>query len=339
MKRLLTIPLSGLYAFGVGLRHLLYDEHILPSTTVSVPTICVGNIAVGGTGKTPHVEYLIRLLSPHYKVAVLSRGYKRKTKGFVMADQSATAQSIGDEAMQLYLKYPEVCVAVSENRVKGIRQIQSLRPDVEVVILDDAFQHRALKCGFNIVLTRYDRLYPNDHMLPWGTLRDFKQRILKANAVVVTHCPEEMQPIEKRVVENHLHLPPYIRLYFSKFRYGTVYRTGRPLVVAGIANPQYLMDFVNAHYQEAGFITYADHHAFTPEDLREIESRAKDYDFVLTTEKDFVRLQQTELYNRLAERIEAIAVNMEMDEERAEFDKQVLNYVRENTLLCRSHNS
>ena len=339
MKRLLTIPLSGLYAFGVGLRHLLYDEHILPSTTVSVPTICVGNIAVGGTGKTPHVEYLIRLLSPHYKVAVLSRGYKRKTKGFVMADQSATAQSIGDEAMQLYLKYPEVCVAVSENRVKGIRQIQSLRPDVEVVILDDAFQHRALKCGFNIVLTRYDRLYPNDHMLPWGTLRDFKQRILKANAVVVTHCPEEMQPIEKRVVENHLHLPPYIRLYFSKFRYGTVYRTGRPLVVAGIANPQYLMDFVNAHYQGAGFITYADHHAFTPEDLREIESRAKDYDFVLTTEKDFVRLQQTELYNRLAERIEAIAVNMEMDEERAEFDQQVLNYVRENTLLCRSHNS
>ncbi len=339
MKRLLTIPLSGLYAFGVGLRHLLYDEHILPSTTVSVPTICVGNIAVGGTGKTPHVEYLIRLLSPHYKVAVLSRGYKRRTKGFVMADQSATAQSIGDEAMQLYLKYPEVCVAVSENRVKGIRQIQSLRPDVEVVILDDAFQHRALKCGFNIVLTRYDRLYPNDHMLPWGTLRDFKQRILKANAVVVTHCPEEMQPIEKRVVENHLHLPPYIRLYFSKFRYGTVYRTGRPLVVAGIANPQYLMDFVNAHYQGAGFITYADHHAFTPEDLREIESRAKDYDFVLTTEKDFVRLQQTELYNRLAERIEAIAVNMEMDEERAEFDKQVLNYVRENTLLCRSHNS
>ena len=339
MKRLLTIPLSGLYAFGVGLRHLLYNEHILPSTTVSVPTICVGNIAVGGTGKTPHVEYLIRLLSPHYKVAVLSRGYKRKTKGFVMADQSATAQSIGDEAMQLYLKYPEVCVAVSENRVKGIRQIQSLRPDVEVVILDDAFQHRALKCGFNIVLTRYDRLYPNDHMLPWGTLRDFKQRILKANAVVVTHCPEEMQPIEKRVVENHLHLPPYIRLYFSKFRYGTVYRTGRPLVVAGIANPQYLMDFVNAHYQGAGFITYADHHAFTPEDLREIESRSKEYDFVLTTEKDFVRLQQTELYNRLAERIEAIAVNMEMDEERAEFDKQVLNYVRENTLLCRSHNS
>ena len=339
MKRLLTIPLSGLYAFGVGLRHLLYDEHILPSTTVSVPTICVGNIAVGGTGKTPHVEYLIRLLSPHYKVAVLSRGYKRKTKGFVMADQSATAQSIGDEAMQLYLKYPEVCVAVSENRVKGIRQIQSLRPDVEVVILDDAFQHRALKCGFNIVLTRYDRLYPNDHMLPWGTLRDFKQRILKANAVVVTHCPEEMQPIEKRVVENHLHLPPYIRLYFSKFRYGTVYRTGRPLVVAGIANPQYLMDFVNAHYQGAGFITNADHHAFTPEDLREIESRAKDYDFVLTTEKDFVRLQQTELYNRLAERIEAIAVNMEIDEETAEFDKQVLNYVRENTLLCRSHNS
>ena len=299
----------------------------------------MGNIAVGGTGKTPHVEYLIRLLSPHYKVAVLSRGYKRKTKGFVMADQSATAQSIGDEAMQLYLKYPEVCVAVSENRVKGIRQIQSLRPDVEVVILDDAFQHRALKCGFNIVLTRYDRLYPNDHMLPWGTLRDFKQRILKANAVVVTHCPEEMQPIEKRVVENHLHLPPYIRLYFSKFRYGTVYRTGRPLVVAGIANPQYLMDFVNAHYQGAGFITYADHHAFTPEDLREIESRAKDYDFVLTTEKDFVRLQQTELYNRLAERIEAIAVNMEIDEETAEFDKQVLNYVRENTLLCRSHNS
>ncbi len=339
MKRILTVPLSGLYAFGVGLRHMLYDEHVFRTTEVNIPTICVGNIAVGGTGKTPHVEYLINLLSKQYKVAVLSRGYKRATKGFVMADAQSTAQSIGDEAMQLYLKFPEVCVTVCENRIRGIHQIQAMRPDVDVVILDDAFQHRALKCGYNIVLTRYDRLYADDHMLPWGSLRDLKKRILKANAVVVTHCPEQMQPIEKRVVGNHLHLPPYIRLYFSKFRYGTPYRTGRPLVVAGIANPQYLMDYVNRHYQGAEIMAFGDHHAFTPAELKQIEQRAKDFDFIITTEKDFVRLQATDLYNRMAERIEAIAIEMDLDEDAADFDKQVLNYVHENHLKCRSHNS
>lgn len=339
MKRILTVPLSGLYALGVGIRHLLYDEHVLPTTEVNIPTICVGNIAVGGTGKTPHVEYLIRLLSKQYKVAVLSRGYLRQTKGFIMADHQATVQTIGDEAMQLYLKFPEVCVAVCENRIRGIKQIQALRPDVEVVILDDAFQHRALKCGYNIILTRYDRLYVDDHLLPWGSLRDLKRRVFKANAVVVTHCPDQMQPIEKRVVDNHLHLPPYIHLYFSKFHYGAIYRTGRPLVVAGIANPEYLMNLVNAHYPGAELMAYADHHAFTPSDLRAIEQRAKDFDFIITTEKDFVRLQATELYPRIAERLEVIPIEMDMGEDTESFDKQILNYVHENRLVCRSHNS
>ena len=187
MSNIVSIPLSWLYTFGVAVRHMLFDKHLLPSFTVQVPTICVGNLAVGGTGKTPMVEYLLQLLlDKGYHPAVLSRGYKRKTHGFRLADSGATVETIGDEAMQLHRKFPEVPVAVCENRVRGIKQLQRQLTNLDVVVLDDAMQHRSLRCGFTILLTPYDHLYIDDHMLPWGTLRDLPSRALTADAVVVT---------------------------------------------------------------------------------------------------------------------------------------------------------
>lgn len=336
---LITAPLSGLYATAVWLRHVLYDEHALPSHTVDVPTICVGNLAVGGTGKTPHVEALIRMLSPHYRVAVLSRGYRRATRGFVLADEHATARTVGDEAMQVYLKYPEVRVAVCEDRVRGIHQLMRQCPDIEVVLLDDAFQHRRLRAGYNIILTPYDRLYKDDHMLPWGRLRDLKQRVLKAHALIVTNCPEDMQPIDKRVVDNHLRLPAYMQLYFSRIRYGQIGMTGRPLVLTGIANPQYMMRYVLRHYPGAELMAFPDHHRFTAADTQRIIARAEAFDFVLTTEKDLVRMQGTELYNRLASRLQALPIEVDLGDDAALLEKRLCLYINETRKQCTSSNS
>ena len=195
MNLLLRI-LSWLYGWFVGLRNLLYDEHLLHSFEPGLPTICVGNLAVGGTGKTPHVEYIAMFLHAEgYRVAVLSRGYKRRTVGFVEADEQATAATIGDEAMQLKSKHPELIVAVCEDRLIGISRLKKRHPDLQVVILDDAFQHRRLKAGLNILLTQADRLYVEDHLLPLGRLREQAIGSIRANMVVVTKCPPAIQPI------------------------------------------------------------------------------------------------------------------------------------------------
>ncbi|MBR6493353.1 MAG: tetraacyldisaccharide 4'-kinase, partial [Paludibacteraceae bacterium] len=168
MLKALTIPLSGLYRLGLAIRHFLYDKRLLLSHSVSVPTICVGNIAVGGTGKTPMVEYLVRLLTANgFHPAVLSRGYKRTTRGFVLADEQSTVTSIGDEALQLHRKFPDVPIAVCENRVRGVRQLHRQLKQLDVIILDDAMQHRPIRCGYTVMLTPYDRLYIDDHLLPW----------------------------------------------------------------------------------------------------------------------------------------------------------------------------
>ena len=182
IQDLILAPLSWLYGIVISIRNGLYKADILHSHTVSIPTIAVGNLAVGGTGKTPFVEYLIRMLSPHYNVAVLSLGYKRRTRGFVMADENATALTIGDEPMQIHQKFPSIPVAVCKDRIHGIHCLQQQVPNLQVVILDDAFQYRRLRCGFYILLTAYDRLYIDDHFLPLGRLRDNKHESLRASA-------------------------------------------------------------------------------------------------------------------------------------------------------------
>ena len=334
LKDFIYIPLSGLYALGVAIRHTLYDQHILPSFAVNVPTVCVGNIAVGGTGKTPMVEYIVRLLQQNgFRPAILSRGYKRKTHGFVLADDRATSLSIGDEAMQLHRKFPDVSVAVCENRVRGVKQLMRQVEQIDVVVLDDAFQHRGIRCGLNILLTPYDRLYIDDHMLPWGTLRDLPRRALQADAVVVTKCPSTMQPIDMRVVDNRLHLPTFQLLHFAGLDYPPMEQEGTPLVVCGIAQPKYMMDYVLSRYPNAELLAFRDHHDYSERDLDAIIERARHFDFVITTEKDLQRLRMTSLVERLqasGKRLIALPVRTHFLSDHNAFDRQILTYVREN---------
>ncbi|MBQ9602624.1 MAG: tetraacyldisaccharide 4'-kinase [Paludibacteraceae bacterium] len=333
MRNALLIPLSGLYSIGVAIRHTLFDQRLLPSFSVDVPTICVGNLAVGGTGKTPMVEYLLQLLLDNgYHPAVLSRGYKRKTRGFLLADSMATVETIGDEAMQLHRKFPEVPIAVCENRVRGIKQLQRQLQKLDVVVLDDAMQHRALRCGFTILLTPYDHLYIDDHMLPWGTLRDLPSRALTADAVVVTKCPDSIRPIDMRVVDNRLHLPTFQQLHFAGLSYAPMEQEGTPLVLCGIAQPHYMMRYVKKHFPKAELMAYPDHHHYTPADIDAIMQRAEDFDFVLTTEKDIQRLRTTSLVDRLHaqnQRLIALPIRVRFCTPKELFDRQILTYVRE----------
>lgn len=334
MKKILYIPLSWLYALGVAIRHWLFDRHLLPSFSVNVPTICVGNLAAGGTGKTPMTAYLVQLLLDNgYHPAVLSRGYKRATHGFVMADSSSTVETIGDESMQLHRAFPEVPIAVCENRVRGARQLQRMVENLDVIVLDDAMQHRALRCGFTILLTPYDHLYIDDHMLPWGMLRDLPRRALAADAVVVTKCPDNLRPIDMRVVDNRLHLPTYQLLHFAGITYAPMEQSGTPLVLCGIAQPQYMMNYVTQHYPQAELMAYPDHHHYTPKDIDDIMERSRLFDFVLTTEKDIQRLRTTTLVERLREqnkRLIALPIRMRFFTPKEDFDRQILNYVHEN---------
>ena len=332
--KLLTIPASWLYGLGVAIRHALYDQHILPSFSAEVPTICVGNIAVGGTGKTPMTAYLVQLLLDHgYKPAVLSRGYKRSTRGFVMADANATAMTIGDEAMQMYERFPNVPIAVCEQRVRGVKQLQRQVEHLDAIILDDAMQHRALRCGYTILLTPYDRLYIEDHLLPYGTLRDLPSRALKADAIVVTKCPEEIRPIDMRVMDNRLHLPTYQHLHFAGISYAPIDQEGTPLVLAGIARPEYLFEHVQKQYPHAELLAFPDHHAYTPADVETIMQRAKNFDYVLTTEKDLQRLRLTDIEERLATQqkpLVSLPIRTHFYTPKEQFDQQILLYIHEN---------
>jgi len=334
MLKALSIPLSGLYTLGVAIRHVLFDQRLLPSFSVDVPTIGVGNLAAGGTGKTPMVEYLLRLLLDNgYRPAVLSRGYKRKTHGFRLADSESTVETIGDEAMQLHRKFPEVPVAVCENRVRGIKQLQRQLTKLDVVVLDDAMQHRAIRCGFTVLLTPYDKLYIDDHMLPWGTLRDLPSRALKADAVVVTKCPDTIRPIDMRVVDNRLHLPTYQQLHFAGIDYAPMEQEGTPLVLCGIAQPQYLIAHVQTLYPQAELMAFPDHHQYTPEDIEAIMEKARHFDFVLTTEKDIQRLRTTTLIEQLSaqnKRLIALPIRVRFFAPKEAFDRQILTYVHEN---------
>lgn len=334
LKTLLYIPLSWLYTLGVAVRHALYDQRLLPSFSVDVPTICVGNLAAGGTGKTPMTEYIVRLLLANgYHPAILSRGYKRATRGFVIADSYSTVETIGDEAMQLRRAFPEVPIAVCEHRVRGVKQLKRQIEKLDVVVLDDAMQHRAIRCGFTVLLTPYDNLYIDDHMLPWGMLRDLPSRALKADAVVVTKCPDSIRPIDMRVVDNRLHLPTYQLLHFTGIEYAPMEQQGTPLVLCGIAQPQYMLAYVRTQYSKAELFAFPDHHHYTSKDIDDIIVRARHFDFVLTTEKDIQRLRTTSLVERLAaqnKRLIALPIRVRFFTPHENFDRQILNYVHEN---------
>jgi len=294
--RFLLLPFAILYGLGVRLRHFLYDRGWLSSKRYPFPILCVGNLAVGGTGKTPMVEYLVRLLGQE-QVAVLSRGYRRKTKGFVLADDSATAMTLGDEPYQYHRKFPQATVAVCESRQEGIERLLE-NPHFKYIILDDAFQHRKVQAGTNLLLTSYDKLYTQDFLLPVGSLRDIRSRARKAQIIIVTKCPELTQAEQEKIIQQLKPLPSQ-KVYFTTIAYSDrVYShedsqalkdfIATPFtLVTGIANPTPLVDFLEKQGASFEHLAYSDHHHFSNRELEFLRQKER----ILTTEKDYVRLE------------------------------------------------
>ena len=294
--RFLLLPFAILYGLGVRLRHFLYDRGWLSSKRYPFPILCVGNLAVGGTGKTPMVEYLVRLLGQE-QVAILSRGYRRKTRGFVLADDSATAMTLGDEPYQYHRKFPRATVAVCESRQEGIERLLE-NPHFKYIILDDAFQHRKVQAGTNLLLTSYDKLYTQDFLLPVGSLRDIRSRARKAQIIIVTKCPELTQAEQEKIIQQLKPLSSQ-KVYFTSIAYSDrVYShedsqalkdfIATPFtLVTGIANPTPLVDFLEKQGASFEHLAYSDHHHFSNRELEFLRQKGR----ILTTEKDYVRLE------------------------------------------------
>jgi tetraacyldisaccharide 4'-kinase len=303
--RLLLFPFSILVWIYLRIRNWLYNKNIIRSASFNMPIICVGNLSVGGTGKSPMVEYLLQLLHKRYEVATVSRGYKRKTKGYLLANEHTTALEIGDEPMQFHIKYPAVAVAVGEERIITVPQLLHDRPNTKAIILDDAFQHRQITAGLNIILTDYSNPYWYDWYLPTGELRDNKRSAARAQIIVVTKCPPDLGIEQKQECIRHIKPLPHQKVFFSCIRYGQPYhiitRQTMPLsdslevlLVCGIANPLPLKNYLEEHTELYLEKSFSDHHIFTIDDWKEIEERFADLDgankIILTTEKDAVRL-------------------------------------------------
>ncbi|KAA6347031.1 Tetraacyldisaccharide 4'-kinase [termite gut metagenome] len=349
-------PASFLYGMAVSVRNKLFDWKILHSTTYHIPIICIGNIAVGGTGKTPHTEYLIKILRDEFRIAVLSRGYKRKTKGYLLADSLCNAQNIGDEPYQIKKKFPEIAVAVDENRCHGIERLYALEnPQIDVILLDDAFQHRYVQAGINILLTDYHRLYCNDALLPAGRLRESVSGKNRANIVIVTKCPPHILSVDyNRIIEN-LGLYPYQQLYFSTFEYGDLtpvfpdVQTGgkreleslakdeNVLLLTGIASSAGIIEELKKYTRNIDILSFADHHNFTKEDMTAIEQRLNNSknrrrEIIITTEKDAARLvSYPNIAGEIKEQLYALPIEVKfLKEQHNQFNQYVTDYVRKN---------
>lgn len=309
---MILLPMSKLYGLGVGIRNLMFKWHILKQREFPVPVVVVGNIGVGGTGKTPHTEYVIDLLRYKYRIGMLSRGYKRKTRGFVLATRRSSPLDIGDEPYQIYQKFGhDITVAVCEDRCAGIEEILRLDPKINLIVLDDAFQHRYVKPTVSIVLTEFNNPVFYDKLLPLGRLREPQSSIYRADMVVVTKCPDQLQPLEYRIFKNSLKLFPFQKLFFSRFDYADL----RPLfpdsvqsvphlswlssndtvyVLSGVANPKPLIRYLKGFKAKVKVKAYPDHHNFSRRDLESIVRRFNELEgdrkFIVTTEKDAVRL-------------------------------------------------
>ncbi len=305
-------PMSWIYGFATGVRNWLFNIGALKQEEFDVPIVSVGNLTVGGTGKTPHVEYIVGMLALDYNIAVLSRGYKRKTKGFLIANSNSTPDSIGDEPLQIYHKFGmRVKVAVCESRRKGIRELLAQHPEIQLIVLDDAFQHRYVKPKVSVLLMDYNRPVYEDHLLPWGRLRENIHQIDRADMVIVTKCPDTLQGIDYRLVFKKLDLMPYQNLYFSKFKYGgllPVFPDDEPyavtlasltekdsvLLVTGIANPRSFVRYFKNFPFKVKVFHFPDHHDFSRDDMENIrkkfDSLQGERKVMVTTEKDAMRL-------------------------------------------------
>ncbi len=348
--RYLLYPFAILYGLAILARHWMFDVGILPSKSYPIPVIGVGNITVGGTGKTPMVEYLIRLLSDQYKIATLSRGYGRKTKGYLVANQYSGSKQIGDEPLMYYKKFKNsITVAVDENRREGIENLMQDKSDLEVVVLDDSFQHRYVKPGLNILLTDYYNLYPTDHLLPVGRLRDLKRAAGRADIIIVTKTDKVMSPILSRGIERMLKLKPHQLLFYSYLSYGNllpapgfelseIKKTFPSVIVlfTGIANPWPLQDYLISRCRDLINLDFPDHHEFRKRDvdtiIKAFEEQFTRNKILLTTEKDMMRLIKSPYFSRFKNLpLYYIPIEVKIHKPGNKmFDKKILDYVREN---------
>lgn len=344
--RFLLLPISFFYRIALSIRHKLYDWRLLKSKRFDQPVICVGNLALGGTGKTPMVEYLIGLLSGNYRVCVVSRGYGRKTKGFQLANGSCCAETVGDEPMQYVDQFSDILVAVDENRNEAIELMNTMDRPPEVYLLDDAFQHRSTQAGLNLLLTAYDQLYCDDHLVPVGTLRDIKSAARRADLIIVTKSPHSLDEEQKAEIIGKLKPLPHQNVYFSSLDYDSLWEANHQayqvngedadavLLFCGIARPEPLVEEMKRRYPRVELLSFPDHHPYSKNDVEDILKRYHQMEggrkIIVTTEKDYARFINSPYicqFDSVPLFVAPIKTSIDQEEK---FNKEILSYVRKN---------
>ena len=359
MLKTLLIPFSWIYYCVMWCRNFMYDHNILKSNEFDVPVVSIGNITVGGTGKTPHTEYIVNLLKDIFKVTILSRGYKRDTSGYIKASDTSTVADIGDEPKQMYRKFRgQADVAVCEDRALGISQILKEQAGNQLIVLDDAYQHRSVVPRVNILLVDYNRPIFEDHLLPWGNLRESAKESHRANIVIVTKCPPDLKPIERRVISKHVDLLPSQSIYFTTFKYQplrpvfqlTDTGDGQPaisgdtsvLLITGIADTKVLEEYVQTTYsKKITHLKYNDHYKFKPKDIARIEqafAAMPGPKVIITTEKDAMRLNEMSFSTEAAQSMYYLPIEVSfVFDDQENLKNQLLKYVAEDQGNYRLH--
>jgi tetraacyldisaccharide 4'-kinase len=332
--RKILFPFAVLYGLITLFRNFLFDNNILKSTSFDVPIIAVGNLSVGGTGKTPQIEYLINLLSNNYDIATLSRGYKRESKGFILADSKSDAKKLGDEPYQFYKKFQNIQVAVDADRTNGIKQLLKQEQKPTIILLDDAYQHRKVKAGFYILLTAYSDLFYDDFMLPTGNLREYRNGCNRANAIIVTKCPENLSQQNQNEIEVKInkYLKKHVPIFFTSIQYDNEVFSNkdklkiidilnyRKVLLAGIAKPEPFFSHLKS--KNDIILKYSDHHNFTDDEIIKIKNKAQN-NIIITTEKDFVRLNESILKNKLY----YLPIKSNFLQKKETFNNLIINYI------------
>lgn len=343
LAKILLFPFSWLYGGITWLRNKMFDAKVMPSTKFDFPIISIGNLSMGGTGKTPHIEYLIKLLKDDLKLGTISRGYGRKTKGYRLVEVNNTPQEVGDEPLQMKQKFPEVAVAVGERRALAIPELLGDKPETEVILLDDAFQHRAVKAGFSILLTDFNQLFIYDHVVPAGGLREFRPGYKRADIIIVTKCPPNLPEKSRQKIEKNIRPREGQIVVFSYVGYGEITNVSDKLVlpdsqclntdiilVTGIAKPAPLLQRCEHLFKSVKHLKYGDHHSFTDADIEKIRAAyhnlAGENKVILTTEKDSVRLADKNL-TELPVYYLPIEVKFFKNDKKV-FDDMIVKYIR-----------
>ena len=352
MFKFLLYPFSAIFGLIVSIRNFMYDYKIFKSTEFEIPVISIGNITVGGTGKTPHTEYLVDLLCKQFTITTISRGYKRKTKGYQEVEVDSLATAVGDEPLQIKRKFSDIQVIVDEKRVHAIQKIQVQEPAQlpDVILLDDAFQHRSVSAGINILLIDFNRPIDKDSLMPVGRLRESKWQMRRANVIIYTKCPQEISPITRRIIMKDVYLRPYQNLFFTTM----VYQPLTPvfpdlaietpklasdkvsvLLVTGIVNPEHLRKYLSTFTENITDLKYPDHYNFNSSDIQQIEQKfvgiEADNKIIITTEKDSMRLKDMNLSDSMKANLFFIPLKIKfLDSEGKNFDEKIVTYVREN---------